>query len=229
MLSPLQMIALAQLNLGSLHENPERLKAEVEVLRKTLNDCARQIRDVSIGLAPSQLEAMSLVDVIGASVCLRDRVCVTADVKDFPQGVPYTLKSCLYQLLEQAIRCILPHTSKARLHVRARTSADKLLLELAYSGEFSKPSLWLAAELEGSIKGLRHWIEALGGELSAHCEGEQLTNYCESHAGRLTCTAAKLRFSFRACALVPRLPSAEPPVASGSLVRPEIGLTCALL
>ena len=172
---PLQMIALAQLSLGSLHEKPERLKAEVEVLRKTLNDCARQIRDVSIGLAPSQLEAMSLVDVIGASVCLRDRVCVTADVVDLPQSVPYTLKSCLYQLLEQAIRCILPHTSKARLHVRARTSADKLLLELAYSGEFSKPTLWLAAELEGSIKGLRHWIEALGGDLSAHCEGEQLT------------------------------------------------------
>jgi hypothetical protein len=89
--------------------------------------------------------------------------------------MPYALKSCVYQLLEQASRCILPHTSKARLHVRARTSADNLLLELAYSGEFSKPTLWLAAELEGSIKGLRHWIEALGGDLSAHCEGEQLT------------------------------------------------------
>src|SRR5262245_46181030 len=95
---PLQLIALAQLSLGSLQENPNRLNAEVEVLKKTLHECARQIRHLSIGRVPSQREAMSLGEVIGASVCLRGRVSVTADLQDLPQKVPYVLKSCLYQL-----------------------------------------------------------------------------------------------------------------------------------
>jgi hypothetical protein len=77
---PLQMIALAQLSLGTLKDNPDQLPAEVELLRKTLSDCARQLRNLSAGLAPAQIEAMSLVEVISTSVCLRDRVSVTSDL-----------------------------------------------------------------------------------------------------------------------------------------------------
>jgi hypothetical protein len=43
----------------------------------------------------------------------------------------------------------------------------------------SKPTLWLAAEIETSIENLGRWIEALGGELRAHAkaniEGEPPT------------------------------------------------------
>jgi signal transduction histidine kinase len=74
------MIALAQLSLGTLKDNPDQLPAEVELLRKTLSDCARQLRNLSAGLAPAQIEAMSLVEVISTSVCLRDRVSVTSDL-----------------------------------------------------------------------------------------------------------------------------------------------------
>jgi signal transduction histidine kinase len=172
---PLQMIALAQLSLGALYENPDRVQAEVEVLKKTLNDCARQIRDLSVGLAPSQLEAMSLVEVISTSVCLRDRLSVTADLQDLPQNVPYVMKSCVYQLLEQAIRSIVPHATEARVHVRAWSEVDKLAVELAFGGELSKPMLWLAAEVEAKTESLRHWVEALGGALKVHCEGDRLT------------------------------------------------------
>jgi signal transduction histidine kinase len=172
---PLQMIALAQLSLGTLKHNPDRLPAEVEVLRKTLSDCARQIRNLSAGLAPAQLEAMSLVEVISTSVCLRDRVAVTSDLHGLPQNVPYVLKSCLYQLLEQAIRTIVPHAVEARVHVRAWSEADRFAVALDFDGELSKPVLWLVGEVEAKTESLKHSVEVLGGALNVHCEGETLT------------------------------------------------------
>ena len=172
---PLQMIALAQLSLGALYENPDRVQAEVEVLKKALNDCARQIRDLSVGLAPSQLEAMSLAEVISTSVSLRDRMSVTADLQGLPQNVPYVMKSCIYQLLEQAIRTIVPHAIQAKVHVCAWSEADRLAVELAFGGELSKPVLWLAAEVEAKTESLRHWVEALGGGLKVQSEDDHLT------------------------------------------------------
>jgi signal transduction histidine kinase len=172
---PLQMIALAQLSLGTLKDNPDRLPAEVEVLRKTLSDCARQIRNLSVGLVPAQLEAMSLVEVISTSVCLRDRVSVTSDLHDLPQNVPYVLKSCIYQLLDQAIRTIVPHAVDARVHVRSWSQADRFAVELDFAGELSKPVLWLADEVEAKTESLKHSVEALGGALNVHCKGETLT------------------------------------------------------
>jgi signal transduction histidine kinase len=172
---PLQMLALAQLSLDSLQENPDRLSAEVESLKKTLNECARQIRNVSIGRVPSRLEAMSLAEVIGTSVSLRDRMSVTADLWGLPQSVPYVTKSCVYQLLEQAIRTIVPHASQAKAHVRAWSEADRLAVELTFGGELSKPILWLAAEVESEAESLRHWVEALGGDLKVRCQNDRLT------------------------------------------------------
>ena len=172
---PLQMIALAQLSLGALYENPDRVQAEVEVLKKALNDCARQIRDLSVGLVPSQLEAMSLAEVISTSVSLRDRMSVTADLQGLPQDVPYVMKSCIYQLLEQAIRTIVPHAIEAKVHVCARSAVDGLAVELAFGGELSKPVLWLAEEVEANTESLKHWVEALGGILKVQSEDDYLT------------------------------------------------------
>ena len=171
---PLQMIALAQLSLGALYEDPDRVQAEVEVLKKTLNDCARQIRDLSVGLVPSQLEAMSLAEVISTSVSLRDRMSATADLQSLPQNVPYVMKSCIYQLLEQAIRTIMPHAAQAKVHVRACSAADRLAVELAFGGELAKPALWLAAEVDAKTESLRHWVEALGGTLQVHSEDDRV-------------------------------------------------------
>jgi len=171
---PLQMIGVAQLRLGTLQENPDRLLAEIEVLQKTLNDCATLIRDLSVGPVPSQLEAMSLVEVISTCVSLRDRAAVTADLQNLPHNVPYVIKSCIYQLLEQAIRSVVLHATEARLHIRAWSDQDKLAVELTCGGRFLKPVLWLTAELESKTEGLTHWIEALGGALKIGSEGDRL-------------------------------------------------------
>jgi hypothetical protein len=48
-------------------------------------------------------------------------------------------------------------------------------VELAFGGELSKPVLWLGAEVEAKMESLRHWVEALGGALTVHCEDDHWT------------------------------------------------------
>jgi len=170
---PLQLIALAQLRLGALPNDPERYHAEIEVIKKALSDCTKQIRDVSAEVAPAQLQEMSLAEVISTSVCLRDRLAVTADLQDLPENAPYVMKSCLYQILEQVIRVVLLHTPAARVHVCAWSDVDKLNVTLDCHGELSKPVLWLAKEIEGKIEILRYLVEALGGALTVHGHGNR--------------------------------------------------------
>src|SRR5262249_53527545 len=142
--------------------------ADIEVIKKALSDCTKQIRDVSAEVAPAQLEEMSLIEVISTSVCLRDRLAVTADLRDLPENVPYVMKSCIYQILEQAIRVVLLHTPMARVHVCAWSDLEKLNVRLDCDGELSKPVLWLAKEIEGKTEILRYLVEALGGALTVH-------------------------------------------------------------
>src|SRR5262245_7260371 len=67
---PLQPAALALLKLDALSEPGEgeddatARAADIEVIRKALKECLRQIRDVSAGLAPSEIESMSLAEAI---------------------------------------------------------------------------------------------------------------------------------------------------------------------
>jgi signal transduction histidine kinase len=170
---PLQLIALAQLRFGALFDDPERYRADVDVIKKALSDCTKQLRDVLAGVAPVQLEQMSLIEVITTSVCLRDRVTVTSDLRDLPETVPYLIKSCIYQILEQAIRVVLLHTPNARVHVRAWSDIEKLNVTLDCDGELSKPVLWLAKEIEDGTQILRHLVEALGGALAVQARGDE--------------------------------------------------------
>jgi hypothetical protein len=170
---PLQLIGLAQLRLGTLPNDPARYHADIEIIQKALSDCTKQIRDVSAEVAPAQLEEMSLIEVISTSVCLRDRLTVTAELQDLPENVPYVMKSCIYQILEQVIRVVLLHTPTARVHVCAWTDVEKLKVTLDCDGELSKPVLWLAKEIEGKTEILKYLVEALGGALTVQGHGDR--------------------------------------------------------
>ncbi len=169
---PLRLIALAQLSLGALRENPDRAHAEIESLKETLNDFTKQVRGLSAEVAPLQLEEMSLSEVISMSVCLRDRTSVTADLQNLPDSVPYLVKSCIYQILEQAIRLVLLHTAKASVHVCAGSASEELTVTLNCEADLSKPILWVVKEIESKTETLKHLVEALGGALTVHSQGD---------------------------------------------------------
>src|SRR5262245_13416197 len=171
---PLQLIAFAKLRLDALRESPDKLGDEVAAINAALTDCMRQIRGVSTGLTPADLQELPLTDVIGTAICLheaRTGSVVSCEFRDLPLDAPCALKSCLYQFIEEALGHVFQHSQKALVHVLAKCEDDRLEMEL--SCRLEPPAVQLAETLERASESLRHRFEALGGGLSARSPSDQ--------------------------------------------------------
>lgn len=171
---PLQLIAFAQLRLDALREAPHKLGEEVGAINAALRECMTRIRGVSAGLTPSDLQELPLTDVIGTAICLheaRTASVVSCEFCDLPQDLPYALKSCLYQFIEQALGKVFRQSANAKVHVCARCEDDRLVMELIC--RLQSPTERLADAIENGVDGLRQRIEALGGVLSARSHSDQ--------------------------------------------------------
>ncbi len=172
---PLQLVAFAQLRLDALREAPDKADDEIEAISTALKACMTQIREVSTGLTPSNLQTLSLPKVITTAVCLheaRTNTVVSCEFNGLPQEAPFVLKSCLYQFIEQSLGNIFRHSAaSAKVHVCAKCEEDRLEVELVCRMQPSKSRL--AEAIENGGEGLRHRIEALGGVLSARAHSDQ--------------------------------------------------------
>jgi signal transduction histidine kinase len=179
---PLQLAALALLKLDALCESPGGLDnlaaaraADIDVIRKALKECLSQIRGVSAGLAPSEIESLSLAEAISTAVCLhelRTAAAVSCDFRDLPQAAAYPLKACLYQFVEQSLACAYRHAADGNVHVRA-SGGEALEVEIDYASQLLRSSSWLSEDFELSSESLRHQIEALGGTLAVHSAAQR--------------------------------------------------------
>jgi signal transduction histidine kinase len=172
---PLQLVAYAQLRLDALREAPDKVGDEIGSISAALKDCMAQIREVSTGLKPSDLRALSLAKVISTAVCLheaRTATTVSCEFQGLPQDAPYALKSCLYQFIEQALGNIYRHSAaSAKVHVCAKCEGGRLDIELLC--RLQPVESRLADAIENGGESVRHRIEALGGVLSAHSHSDQ--------------------------------------------------------
>jgi signal transduction histidine kinase len=168
---PLQLVAFAQLKLDALREAPEKFDAEIRSISDALKKCMTQIRDVSVGLAPADLEVLPLSKVIRLAMCLheaRTKTCVSYEFGDLPHDGPYGLKTCLYQFVEHALGNIYRHTADAKVHVSATREQGMLKIQLVYPVPLSRS--WLADEILSGSESLLRRIEAFGGVLSSHAD-----------------------------------------------------------
>jgi len=174
---PLQLVAFAQLRLDALREGPDKLGEEIGAISAALKQCMRQIRDVSMGLTPSDLKALSLPKVISTAICLheaRTASAVSCEFHNLPPTAPDVLKSCLYLFIEQALGTIFRHSAAdADVHVCAKSEADKLEIELV--SRQHPEGLRVAEAIEAGGDSLRQRIEALGGVLSVRPHPDQLS------------------------------------------------------
>src|SRR5215470_8997453 len=158
-------------------KNLRRVGEEIGAISAALKQCMRQIRDVSTGLTPSDLKALSLPKVISTAICLheaRTASAVSCEFHNLPPTAPDVLKSCLYLFIEQALGTIFRHSAAdADVHVCAKSEADKLEIELV--SRQHPEGLRVAEAIEAGGDSLRQRIEALGGVLSVRPHQDQLS------------------------------------------------------
>jgi signal transduction histidine kinase len=168
---PLQLVAFAQLKLDALRGAPENFDAEIASISDALKKCMTQIREVSVGLAPADLEVLALAKVIRLAISLhegRTKTHISHEFGTLPHDVPYALKACLYKFIEHALGNIYRHTTDAKVHVSARCDAGMLEIKLIYPVLHSRS--WLADEILSGSEALRRRIEAFGGMLASHVD-----------------------------------------------------------
>ena len=102
----------------------------------------------------------------------RTATIVSCEFHDLPHDAPFTLKSCLYQFIEQTLGNVFRHSAaSAKVHVCAKCEGDKLDVELIC--RLQPVGSRLADAIETGGESVRHRIEALGGVLSAESHSDQ--------------------------------------------------------
>lgn len=176
---PCQLIGLALLRLDALRRYLPGANAsssaltgpdELETIRGALRDSLEEIRNLSAGIAPPELEGMTLPQAIEIAARNHERrtgTSVTRDVGDLPDVESASLKTCVYRFAQEGLNNAFRHANASGQTVRAFREDGMLFVEVSDTGPgFSRDR---TRNLNGGglgLAGLRDRVESLGGMLS---------------------------------------------------------------
>jgi signal transduction histidine kinase len=162
---PVQHVAVALLKLDSLRtllakvdlsNNADR--EDVEAIHGALNEALQDIRSLSESLVPSKLYELSLADTITTAVRRHERHAggsVVCHVAGLPEQIPFSVKSCLYRFVREAL-----NQGSGLQAVRAECGRDLLQVEVKRTG-LDRP---MPHDPQWS-RAFHDRVEAIGGEL----------------------------------------------------------------
>jgi signal transduction histidine kinase len=176
---PCQLIGLALLRLDGLRRylpgansagEPSSGPDELEMIRAALRDSLEEIRNLSAGIAPPELDGMSAVQAIEIAARNHERrtgTQVMRDVSPLPDIDSQFLKTCIYRFTQEGLNNAFRHANAAGQAVRAFVEDGTLTVEVSDTG----PGLPRERKRNGNgngglgLAGLRDRVESLGGIL----------------------------------------------------------------
>lgn len=174
---PAQLLALASLRLDALRPavgNDDGTAEELEVVRNSLDDAMRDIRDISRGLSLPALEGLTLSEILTSAVDSHRRrtdsqveLAMGGDCPDLPQS----MKICIYRFVQEGLSNAYRHAGGAGQRVACRLDAGALHIEVSDTGPGfapDAPSGGAAADGGLGLAGLRDRVESLGARFEIH-------------------------------------------------------------
>jgi len=178
---PAQLISLALLRLDDVATASADDASRVKV-RTSLEDALREIRQISAGLALPELERATLVEALDLAIATHERrtgtVVETSYGQDLPRHLPAHVVTCLYRVVQESLANAYRHAGGAGQRVSVEWAAGSLTVTVADRGPGFDMESRRADTNKLGITGMRHRIEALGGDLivsSRPGEGTTLT------------------------------------------------------
>ena len=167
---PAQLIGLALLRLDNLRPpvpaDDSKIE-EFEKIRMVLQDCLREIRHLSAGLAPPHLDSLPLGRVLELAVRQHERrtgTGVNATIGALPTNLSSLHKVCIYRFVQEGLNNAYRHAAGVGQTVQAASDGDELTVEVADNGPGFSPSNIAGGGL--GLAGLRDRVESLGGKFS---------------------------------------------------------------
>ncbi|WP_137930180.1 sensor histidine kinase [Mesorhizobium comanense] len=162
---PAQLVALAALRLDSpvFSGDGESRPAEVEMIRKTLQDAMREIRGICTGLVLPQIETAAATDILRLAVEEHEHRTRTSVTLTLPEHLPElgpSEKISIYRFVQEGLNNAYRHGRGQDQAVRAGMRSGRLFVEVSDGGPGFDP-----ARAEGlGLAGLRERVESIGGQ-----------------------------------------------------------------
>lgn len=187
---PVQLLGMTLLRLDSLtHTVSGATRAvrddaleDVEAIREAVRDSLEEIRSVSGGLAPPEIEKVPLSGALEMAAKRHQRrtgSLVRTRINKLPGEVPFPLRVCLYRFAQEGLNNSFRHADGAGQTIAAHFADDVLEVSVLDSG----PGFDLSAatnkapSLTGGqgLLGLRDRVESLGGSFAVSSQPGQGT------------------------------------------------------
>lgn len=184
---PAQLIGLALLKLDALHPQLAAKYAhgeELEKIRAVLQDCLREVRHLSAGLAPPDLGSLPLRKVLELAVRQHEQrtgSTVSSAIGRLPANTSSLHQVCIYRFVQEGLNNAYRHAAAVGQAVHVASDGRELTVEVTDNGPGFSPSNSFAGGGLG-LAGLRARVESLGGKF-----------FVETQLGRGT----RLRASFQ--------------------------------
>jgi signal transduction histidine kinase len=164
---PLQHAAFALLRVEALRNDGDGSHLEIEAIGNALEACVSQLRTLSSGLPPD-LNEVPLAGALNMAIhqhVLKTATIVNCEFGKLPHDLPYAIKACLFQFLEEALIEASKQNPKPSVQVSAKEKKERFEVRLCYEIDSGTPER-LIKELARRSENLRHRVEALRGEIS---------------------------------------------------------------
>lgn len=170
---PVQLVALALLKLDSIRELVGKLEGaaptpskDLDAVRGALNNALAELREVSAGLVPPQIERLSLAETIHLAVRKhesRTGAVVTCHIGRLSGDTSFSVKACLYRFVGEALQELANRGCRSKPTIRAAGDGATVEVEV-----FGLPIDSERALVRESLsKGFRDRVESLGGTFLA--------------------------------------------------------------
>jgi signal transduction histidine kinase len=165
---PAQLIGLALLRLDALHPllaAKDSNFEELEKIRTVLQDCLREVRHLSAGLAPPDLGSLPLRQVLELAVHQHEQrtgSTVSSGIGMLPANTSSLHQVCIYRFVQEGLNNAYRHAAGVGQAVRAVCDGRELTVEVADKGPGISPNSFAGGRL--GLAGLRARVESLGGK-----------------------------------------------------------------
>ncbi len=181
---PAQLLALASLRLDALRPSAgseHGAAEELEVVKTSLDDAMRDIRDISQGLSLPVLEGLTLSETLTSAVESHRRR--TGSAVDLVMGgdcpdLPQSMKICVYRFVQEGLSNAFRHGGGAGQKVECRLEGSALHVEVSDTGPgFSPEAVPGGPATDGGLglAGLQDRVESLGARFEIHAAPGQGT------------------------------------------------------
>jgi signal transduction histidine kinase len=166
---PAQLIGLALLRLDALHPHLAAKNSnseELEKIRSVLQDCLREVRHLSAGLAPPDIGSLPLRKVLELAVRQHEQrtgSTVSSAIGRLPANTSSLNQVCIYRFVQEGLNNAYRHAAGVGQAVHAVCDGHELTVEVADKGPGFSPSNSFAGGGLG-LAGLRARVESLGGK-----------------------------------------------------------------